>query len=307
MDRRNLIMRGLSVSTGLALQPLNSLLAQGFRTLDVGCAGSMRAMLEGPLKLAAAQHLQLSLSIHAGGSDAIARSILEGSVPADVYLPITATPMRTLMRVGRAKIAYPVAGTEMVILYSPKSRFVTHFVEAAANKRNWWDVLQEPGLRFARSNPADDPGGRNIIFSMMLAGKIYRLPGLVDRVLGLPMNPAQVQSGVDVRRGLESGEIDAAGSYKIATRLGNIPFLSLPPEINLTDTHLRERYPDISLTVDGKTFYPEPLFFYAAALEGAKNPEGAIKFVNWLRSTQAAAQFKNNGFTLPDTGFPALQ
>ncbi len=306
-NRRDLMKRGLIVSAGVGLARPASVFAETSRVLNVASAGSIRAMLEGPLKDAAAQQLRLSLSVHAGGSDATARSVIDGTVPADVFIPITAGPMLILMGAGKAKVAYPIASTEMVILYSPKSRFAPHFAEASQGKRHWWEVLQEPGLRFARSNPADDPGGRNIIFTVMLAGKIYQRPDLVQQVLGTPLNPGQVQAGVDVRKGLEDGSIDAAGSYRIATRLGQIPYLSLPPEINLSDTHIREKYPDISLTVNEKTFYPEPLFFYAASLEGAKNPGGAQAFVNWLRGKQAAALFMANGFSLPDPSAAVLR
>jgi molybdate/tungstate transport system substrate-binding protein len=296
-DRRNL-MKVLG-GAGLACARPEWLAAQESQVLEVASAGSIHTMLEGPLKQAAQKKLSLDLNSHSGGADMIARSILNNSVPADVYIPITASPMRMLMNAGRAKVAYPIASTEMVIVYSPKSRFAGDFAEAAAGKRRWWEVLQEPGLRFARSNPADDPGGRNIIFTVMLASKIYNQPGLVDKVLGAPLNPAQVQPGVNTHKGLESGEIDAAGSYRIATHASDIPFLTLPADINLSDTHIREKYPEISLTVKDKTFYPEPLYFYAATVEGAKNPQGAVSFVRWLRGKDAAELFRENGFGLP--------
>jgi molybdate/tungstate transport system substrate-binding protein len=100
--------------------------------------------------------------------------------------------MRTVFAGGKADVAVPIARTVMVIAYSSKSRFFERFEEASTTKSDWWKVLETPGLRIARSDPDSDPGGRNIIFVMMLAAKKHGQPDLVDRVLGPVMNPEQV-------------------------------------------------------------------------------------------------------------------
>ena len=80
--------------------------------------------------------------------------------------------MMTVLRAGKAESALPVAHTEMVIAYSSRSRLASNFEAAAKGKENWWEILQQPGLRFGRTDPVTDPQGRNIIFTMMLAAKI---------------------------------------------------------------------------------------------------------------------------------------
>jgi molybdate/tungstate transport system substrate-binding protein len=69
-------------------------------------------MLEGLLKTAAAQSLHLNLRTHAQGADAVAQSLVHGTLQADVFIPITTTPMLTIMRAGKAEVAYPIARTE---------------------------------------------------------------------------------------------------------------------------------------------------------------------------------------------------
>lgn len=103
--------------------------------------------------------------------------------------------MQMVLRAGRADTAYPIARTEMVVLYSPLSRFAQQFAEAAEGKRNWWEVLQQPGIKFARSNPEDDPSGRAVVFTMMLAAAKYKQPNLVQTLLGPIVNPEQVALG----------------------------------------------------------------------------------------------------------------
>ncbi len=306
LDRRELLKHGATLFAGVLLAGVPPRIsAEELATLDVASAGSMRPMLEGALKTAAAEALKLKLQSHSMGADAVARSLVDGSLRADVFIPITAGPMLTVMRAGNAEVAQPIARTEMVIVYSPKSRFASRFAEAARGAANWWEVLQQPGLRFVRSDPGGDPGGRNIIFAMMLAARKYKQPDLVDKVLGPTLNPAQILSGGDSQAKLATGELDAAGSYRIGPQWSGLPYIVLPDDVNLGGLDVRAQHPDMSLTVAGKTFYPEPLVFYAAVLKNAANARGAAAFVAWLRGDEAQALFRRYGFNLPNNA-PAL-
>jgi molybdate/tungstate transport system substrate-binding protein len=158
-NRRQVLVGAASVVAARAVAGAEGELA----VLDVASAGSFRQMVEGPLKDAAAKTLGLSLRSHAQGADAVARSIVDGTLQADVFVPITAGPMRTVFAGGKADVAVPIARTEMVIVYSPKSRFAARFEAAREGKEVWWKVLETPGVKIARSDPASDPGGRNII------------------------------------------------------------------------------------------------------------------------------------------------
>jgi molybdate/tungstate transport system substrate-binding protein len=272
------------------------LLAQSLKTLDVASAGSIRAMLDGPIKAAIAQGLNLDLHSHAGGADAIAQSLVDGALRADVFIPVTASPMRTVMATGGCEMALPIARTELVLVYSPKSRFVAQFEAAAAGKANWWEVLQEPGLRLARSNPAGDPSGRAILFAMMLAAKKYKQPNLVQKVLGATLNPEQILTGGNTQARLLSGEIDVMGSYKIGPAGNGQPYLSLQSDVNLSRLNVHAENPELSLSIEGKTFYPEPLVFYAGRLKDAVNASGADAFLAWLKGEEAQRLFRQAQF-----------
>src|SRR5438445_13430960 len=156
----------------------------------------------------------------------------------------------------------------MVIAYNPKSRFAPKFETAANGKGNWWEVLQEPGLRFARTDPVTDPQGRNIIFTMMLAAKLYKQPDLVEKVLGPTINEKQIFTEPTVQARLQSGELDAASAYKIQPGPFNLPWVQLPQAVNLSGENIQSEHPDIKLilgekTMGEKTFTPESLIYYA--------------------------------------------
>ncbi|HZS27398.1 MAG TPA: extracellular solute-binding protein [Candidatus Angelobacter sp.] len=294
LTRRELLVRGglltLGVSAGLPARSLSPELA----VLDVAYAGSMGSMMEGPVKTSVARTLQLDMHGRAQGSSALAQLIAGGSIRPDVFMPVTPGPMLTVLRAGKAETAEPIAHTEMVIAYSPKSRFASKFEAASKGKSKdeWWKILQEPGLRFGRTDPVADPQGRNIIFTMMIAAKVYKQPDLAEKILGPTINEKQIFTEPTVQARLQSGELDAASAYKIQPGPFNLPYIALPKEINLSGQNVHTDHPDVTLTVSGKTYTPEPLIYYASALKEAPNSKGAAAFVEWLKGNEAQAIFR---------------
>jgi molybdate/tungstate transport system substrate-binding protein len=302
LTRRRFVAAGgsLALATiGAASFPFHSL-AAALPFLDVAYAGSMGSMMEGPLKAAVRSELQLDMHGRAQGSNALARLIVGGSIRPDVFVPVTPGPMMTVLRHGRAKSAEPIAHTEMVIAYSPKSRFARQFKSAALGRAEWWKVLEQPGLRFGRTDPIADPQGRNIIFTVMLAAKMYHQPDLVEKTLGPTINATQIFSEATVLARLQSGELDASSAYKIQPGPFHLPYVSLPQEINLSSEHVRQDHPSLNLTVGGRTYYPEPLIYYAAALSDSLNPQGAAEFVQWLKGNEAQSIFRRYDYDSPD-------
>jgi len=306
LSRRELLLRGSWLTLGVAVTGFRcNLLAGEVAVIDVAYAGSMGSLMDGPIKKAVSQRLNLEMHGRAEGSNALAQLILGGSIRPDVFIPITPGPVLTVLRAGKAENAQPIAHTEMVIAYNPKSRFAPKFEAVADDKGNWWEVLQEPGLRFGRTDPKTDPQGRNIIFTMMLAAKLYKQPDLVEKILGPTVNEKQIFTEPTVQARLQSGELDAASAYKIQPGPFNLPYITLPKEINLRGENVRADHPDVSLSVGGKTYTPEPLIYYAAVLKDAPNPKGAASFTEWLKGDDAQAIFRKYNYDPPDNA-PAL-
>ncbi len=53
------------------------------------------------------------------------------------------------------------------------------------------------------------------------------------------------------------------------------------------------------LSIAGKTFYPEPLVFYVAVLQGAANPKDAAIFAQWLQRKEAQTLLRRYAFDAP--------
>jgi molybdate/tungstate transport system substrate-binding protein len=300
LSRRELLVRGSWLTLGVTVVGLPcDLLAAEVTMLDVAYAGSMGSLMEGPIKSTVAQRLNLEMHGRAQGSSALAQLIVGGSIRPDVFIPVTPGPMLTVLRAGKAGTAQPVAHTEMVIAYNPKSRFAPKFEAAANGKANWWEILQEPGLRFGRTDPVTDPQGRNIIFAMMLAAKLYKQPDLVEKVLGPTINEKQIFTEPTVQARLQSGELDAASAYKIQPGPFHLPYLNLPKEINLSGENVHADHPDVSLSVGGKTYNPEPLIYYSAILKDGPNAKGAGAFTEWLKGDEAQTILRKYNYDPP--------
>jgi len=293
LTRRKLLIHCGWVTIGAAIAGFRSPSLVGDRSVvDVAYAGSMGSMMEGSLKTSVAHNLKLDLHGRAQGSSALAQLIAGGSIRPDVFIPVTPDPALVVLRAGKADTAQPIARTEMVIAYSPKSRFASKFEAAANGKSNWWEILQEPRIRFGRTDPVGDPQGRNIIFTAMLAAKLYKQPDLVEKILGPTINEKQIFTEPTVQARLQSGELDAASAYKIQPSPFNLPYIRLPKEVNLSGQDVHTDHPEITLTVGGKTYHPEPLIYYAVVLKDAPNAKGAAAFAEWLRGDEAQATFR---------------
>lgn len=287
LTRRNFLISSGLLTFGVATGFSAHLPAADLAPLDVAYAGSMGSMMEGPVKTAAARSLQLDFHGRAQGSNALAQLIAGGAIRSDVFVPVTPGPALTVLRAGKAEVAQPIAHTEMVIAYSPKSRFASRLEAAWRGKEDLWKGLLEPGLRFGRTDPVTDPQGRNIIFTVMLAQKTLKIPDLVEKLLGPAINEKQIFTEPTVMARLQSGELDAASAYKIQPGPFHLPYVALPAEVNLSAQNVQAEHPDITLSVSGKTFHPEPLIYYAAVLKDAPNPKGAAAFAEWLQGEEA--------------------
>ena len=273
--------------------------------IQVAYAGSMGVVMDRALGPAFARDNSVAYEGIGQGAYGLARLIVSRQIRPDVFVSITPGPMKILLEKGFIREAYPIASTEMVIAYNPRGRFAQQLDAAASGKRPWYEVLTLPGLRFGRTDPAVDPQGRNIIFTLLLAERYYHAPDLAGRVLGPIENPSQIFSEGSLLSRLEAGQLDAASGYRSAVLSHGLPFIALPAEINLSDARLADSWYDrASFTLelpDGRreTEHSEPLVFYAAPLQNAPNPSLAAAFVAYLRSPAAREMLRSHGYGEP--------
>jgi len=256
--------------------------------LQVAYAGSMGSMMDGGIRPAIAKALGAELQGRAQGSTGLANMIVASSIRPDVFISVTPGPMRVVLKAGKAQRGIPIARTEMVIAYSPKSQYAAALEKTGEpGAKPWWQILETPGFRFGRTDPNTDPQGLNIIFMMQLAARHYQQPDLAEKILGPQINPRQIFQEPQVMARLQAGQLDASSAYKTQPAALGLPFISLPGEINLGSASMEHEYQQTSVTLNGKPQRPAPLVFYAAVLDDAPQPKLAGRFLAWLQGPEA--------------------
>ncbi len=230
---------------------------------------------------------------------ALAHLLAAKTQMADVFVSVSAGPIKIVEKAGLGSHATPVASTSMVLAYSPKSKLAPQF--AAAKGDDWTKILATPGIRIGRTDPRADPQGQYVLYTLELAEKYYKLPGFAAKVAGEPLNPAQIFAEPSLLARLQDGEIDATIGYESEVISQRLPFIALPREINFSTPALAKTWYDqasLTLTVKGvtKTTHPSPLVFYATALNNAANPQAAAAFVKFLEGPDGARLFALYGY-----------
>jgi molybdate/tungstate transport system substrate-binding protein len=281
-------LSALLIISGLALVTSLPATADDATPLQVAYAGSMGSLMDGGIKPAIAKALNAELQGRAQGSTGLANLINAGSIRPDMFISVTPGPMRSVLKAGKADKAIPIARTEMVIAYSPKSQYASQFAKASdPGAKPWWRILETAGFRFGRTDPNTDPQGLNIIFTFQLAAGYYHQPDLAEKILGPQINPRQIFQEPQMMARLQAGQLDASSAYKTQPAALRLPFIALPKEINLGDASREKEYKQATVNLNGKTLHPSPLVFYAAVLKDAPQPQLANRFLAWLQGSAA--------------------
>jgi molybdate/tungstate transport system substrate-binding protein len=263
--------------------------ASASRSVSVLYAGSLATVMEDGLGPAFARASGYGYRGEAHGSLGAARLIRDRLRSPDVF--ISADPKvneSVLMGGGNGDLVtwyVSLASSQLVLAYSPKSRFAADFAAASAGEMPWYEVLEKPGVRFGRGDPAIDPKGYRTLFLFELAGRHYGRPE-IPRLLGGPRNPAQVLPEVSLLARVESGQFDAGIFYKHEIAALELPFVGFPPEIHLGDPRFADLYAQAGYTIPGGgRVRGAPILFTVTIPRTARNPAGAEAFVRFLLSS----------------------
>lgn len=272
---------------------------RGSGPVDVMYAGSLTALFERKIGPAFTTATGFEFRGEGKGSVAIA-NLIKGKVRTpDVF--VSADPAVNVTLQGAANGDYvrwwtPFARTEMVIAWSPKSRFREAFESAKAGGRTWESILEERGFRLGRTDPELDPKGYRTLWLFQLDEERTKQPGQATRILGAPGNPAQIFPEETLIARLQSGELDAGIFYLIEAVQAGLPALSLPTAINQGDPALAAHYARMTYTNrKGTTFKGAPILYTVTVPTTVRNQEGAQAFVQFLLGDAGRALLGKEG------------
>ncbi len=269
-------------------------IAEAAGKITVAYAGSMGVVMDHGIGPAFTAKTGTAFQGIGQASLALAHLIAAKSLTPDVFVSVSKAPIEIVKTASLTSAAMPVASTEMVLAYAPKSSYAAAFASA----KPWYETLQSSSLRFGRTDPATDPQGQYALYTLQLAEAYYHQPGLAARIAG---GKQQIFAEPSLLARLQDGELDATIGYESAVISQHLPYVKLPPEINMSSPAHAQDYAKASLILKGKTAHPSPLVFYAAALKNAANPAAAAAFIAFLTSPAGQAIFARYGY-LPGQG-----
>lgn len=270
--------------------------------VSVAYAGSLVNLMEKKVGPAFTQATGYPYTGEGKGSSALANEIKGKISFPDVFISAAPAVNTTLMGASNGNYVswyVPFIKSSLVIGYSPTSKFAADFQAVASGSKTWYQVLEEPGIRIGRTDPALDPKGVRTIIMTELAQTYYNQPGLSSKILGAPNNTSQIFPEETLVARLTSGQLDAGFFYLNEVTDANIPYVTLPTQINMGDPSLNSDYAKASYTdpKTGAVTKGSAIVYTITVLNTARNKAGAIAFVQFLFSSQGQAFFTNDGLS----------
>jgi len=263
-------------------------------------AGALVNLMEHALVPAVRKAEGLVVYGRPGGSVALAHLIRDRLEAADVFISADPEVNRLLSpSPSRPSAAwfFTLMRTSVVIAYNPRSRFAPLFQEASRGRLPWYRVLEEPGLRLGRTDPALDPKGYRTILVLELAERYYHEPGLTRRILGPPGNAGQIFPEETLLGRLEAGQLDAGFFYLSEAVEQHLPYIPLPDAINLGNPGMAAAYARVAyVDPSGAVHRGSPIVYTVTIPSTARNRDGALRFVLFLYSPAGQALLRAHGF-----------
>jgi molybdate/tungstate transport system substrate-binding protein len=262
--------------------------------LQIFNAGSLTAPFEQISEAFNEVHPDVEILAEAAGSATTIRKVTElgkecGVIGSADYLLIP-----ELMFPQYADWYIIFASNQMSIAYTDQSQFADEI-----NGENWYEILQRDEVTYGRSDPDQDPCGYRTLMVWQLAEKYYEAPGLYDSLYEAAGDLMRPKS-VDLIALLQSGDLDYAFEYSSVAQQQNLNYVTLPPEINLSDVDFEDFYAQAQVEIAGAepgetiTMVGKPIVYGVTIPKNFPRQELAIAWVDFLLSDQGMAIMEAN-------------
>ena len=276
-------------------------------TANVAYAASLEFLNEKVAGPAFTKATGFGYSGHAGASGELSSDIAGGVLSPNVFESVGGDNITPLFpKFTKWYVQY--AATSIVVAYNPKSKYASDFKAYAAGTKPLQDLfklMETPGFKLGRTDPNIDPQGRAFIYMLQLAQAHYNLPGnTVNKILGTsnwadPSSP-QIFAESSLDSTLQSGQLDAASAYINQAIELHLPYIVLPPEINLGDAALATQYAKAHITITVKGVKTpktgSPLVIDITTI--GKPTDAGTAFVKFTLSPAGLALYKAGGYAL---------
>jgi molybdate/tungstate transport system substrate-binding protein len=232
----------------------------------------------------------------AAGSRTCARKITDLKKPCDIMASADYSVIDNLLVPNYASWDVHFATNEMAIMYRPGSKFAK-----TINSSNWYKILLKNGVQYGHSDPNTDPCGYRSQLVWQLAEKYYHVPGLYKQLRAHCPQQNVRPKETDLIPLLEAGQLDYAFIYKSVAEQHHMPFVNLPPQINLGNPAYAHFYKQSAIKISGKkpgTFVEKtgaPMVYGITILNNAPDRKWAVKFLAFALGPRGRSIMEKNG------------
>ena len=247
----------------------------------------------------------LTVLLEASGSRTAARKVSDLHKPADIVASADYSVIYNLLMPEYADFCINFASNEMSLVYTSKSKYYKEI-----NSNNWPEILLKKGVNYGHSDPNKDPCGYRSQLVWQLAEKFYQKKNLYqDLKKNCPAKNVRPKE-VDLLALLETGYLDYIFLYRSVAIQHNLPYVSLPDKINLSQYKFDDFYQTAAVEITGKnpgeviTQKGKAIVYGITLLKKPVNQDGANKFLEFMLSREGLEIFNALGqkaFSVPET------
>lgn len=256
--------------------------------------------LAGPFKDILAAFEKNHPGVHAqpqfGGSVKMVKQVTQLNQMADVVAvaDYNVIPQEMFGQGGKKRFASwyaGFAGNAITFVYTSKSKGASTLTAG-----NWYKVLAEPGVEIGRSNPDTDPSGYQTLQMLKLAETYYHQPGLYDAVLKNAPQTNMRDTETELLSALQAGQIDYLAIYRSDARQHHLDYLTLPPQIDLSNAKYAADYSKAVVTTKNGKLAGKPIVYGITVPDNALRPGVGREFAAFVIGKDGEALMQKNGF-----------
>ena len=271
------LVAGLAGTAGCA--------SAGGRTgpVSVLAAGSLHHALENGLRPAVDQSLQ----VEARGSAAVARLVADGAKDPDV---VSVADVALFDAPLSPDWYAEFATNSLVVVYDPETEGGRRVRDAGPD--GWFRPLTDGAVSFGRTDSDLDPLGYRTLFALELASEYH---GTDENLRETVPERDQIYPETRLMGQFETGSLDAAVVYRNMAVERDLPFLELPPAVDLSDPARADQYATVSYELPSGQVVSGAPVSYASTV---RDDRPAVRGVFDVHTT--GAYLTEFGFTVPD-------
>jgi tungstate transport system substrate-binding protein len=293
--------------------------AVAIKPLKVYHAGSLATSFGKLKKIFEQANPDTDVLLWSGGSGAIIDKVTKQNQFADVLASADTVLIPKNMYPKNATYDIDFAKNSMVLCYTNTSKYANQI-----NADNWYTILARPDVKYAISDPTSDPAGYRSLMTIALAERKYGDFTIFNTIVAPYSKMTETTDGIkrtidatkptpdgkkltitktgpDIVPLLKSGDVDYAFEYSSVAIQNNIPYVSLPTEIDLSDAGMSDRYLSVSvIRPSGTTTVTEaatPIIYGVTIPTSAHNAAGGVAFTNMLIGSNGRAILSADGQT----------